>query len=93
MAPRHSPWETSTPGAAELKLLPAPLGNYYVTHFPPAGIPPIELKALDLSSCLGWDYLENPCLIQTLSKPQAVDFHAILQSFKHFIMASFLEES
>lgn len=64
-----------------------------ISHLPPAGIPPTELKALDLSSCLGWDYLENPCLIQTLSKPQAVGFPAILQSFKHFIMASFLEES
>lgn len=73
--------------------LPAPLQNYYLTHPPPAGIPPTELKALDLSSCLGWDYLENPCFILTLSKPQAVGFHAILQSFKHFIMASFLEES
>lgn len=80
------------PGAAEMKL-PAPPGNYYLTHLPPAGIPPIELKALDLSSCLGWDYLETTCLIQTLSKPQDVGFCAFLQSFKHFIMASFLEES
>lgn len=84
--------EMDAPGAAEMKL-PAPLGKYYLTHLPPARIPPVELKALDLSSCLGWDYLETPCLIPTLSKPQAVGFHAIFQSFKHFITASFLEES
>lgn len=65
--------EMDAPGAAEMKL-PAPLGKYYLTHLPPAGIPTVELKALDLSSCLGWDYLETPCLIQTLPKPQAVGF-------------------
>lgn len=90
-APTQYLSEASTPGAAEMKL-PAPLGNDYLTHLPPAGIAPTELKALDLSSCLGWDYLENPCFIQTLSKPQAFGFHAILQSFKHFIMNWFLEE-
>lgn len=82
--------EMDAPGAAEMKL-PAPLGSYHLTHLPPARILPIELKALDLFSCLGWDYLQTPCLIQTLSKPQAVGFHVILQSFKHFITASFLE--